>query len=452
MTLFELLPSLRHGLNPHLDRAVWPLSAYVDEIGRLCVGGVAATELAADFGTPTYVVDEEDFRARIRCYHAALPGVELVYCARALLSAAVAGWAAAEGAGIEVCSGGELATALTGEVPPPKIILSGNAKTAAELDDAVAAGVGRIVIDTPNEIGLLAGRVRRRQRVLIRVIPDLDAGAIHGGRLDQKFGFALTDGQAAGAVKRVLGQPWLELVGLHCQLGSQLTDVGPYGDAIRQMIAAMAEVRDRHLVVLTELHLGGGHAVPYRSGDPELNPRALAAVIDAALRSACAEFDYPRPQVVIEPGRSIAARAGITLYRVIAVKRQPDGRTFAAVDGGMNDNPRAALTGANHTVALANRHLPATTTPVTVVGRHCEAGDEIARDVELLADIHPGDLLAVACTGAYHYSMGTSCSLGGRPPLVAVADGTSRELVRRETVADLLARDLGRSGPARSSG
>jgi diaminopimelate decarboxylase len=175
-------------------------------------------------------------------------------------------------------------------------------------------------------------------------------------------------------------------------------------------------------------------------------------VIDAALRSACAEFDYPRPQVVIEPGRAIAARAGITLYRVIAVKRQPDGRTFVAVDGGMNDNPRATLAGANHTVALANRHVPATTAPVTVVGRHCEAGDEIARDVELPTDIHPGDLLAVACTGAYHYSMGASCSLGGRPPLVAVADGTSRELVRRETVADLLARDCGRSGDSRGGG
>src|ERR1700756_4170824 len=173
MTLFELLPSLRHGLNPHLDRAVWPLSAYVDEMGRLCVGEVAVTELAAEFGTPTYVVDEEDFRARIRGYRAALPGVELVYCARALLSAAVAGWAAAASAGIEVCSGGELATALTGEVPPSKIILSGNAKTAAELDDAVAAGVGRIVIDTPHEIGSLAGRGLGCQRVLDRGIPDL---------------------------------------------------------------------------------------------------------------------------------------------------------------------------------------------------------------------------------------------------------------------------------------
>jgi diaminopimelate decarboxylase len=449
MTLFELLPSLRHEVDPHLDRAIWPLSSSVDEMGRLCVGGVAATELAAEFGTPTYVLDEEDFRARIRRYRAALPGVELIYAGRALLSAAVAGWATEEGAGVDVCSGGELATALTGEVPPSNIVLNGNAKSAGELDDAVATGVGRIVIDTPHEIALLAGRVRRRQRVLIRVIPDIDAGAVSAGVVDQKFGFALAGGQAAGGVKRVLGQPWLDLVGLHCQLGSQLADVGLYGEAIRQMMALMAEVRDRHQVVLTELNLGGGHAVPYGPGDPELDPRALGAAIDAALQSACADYGYPRPRIVIGPGRAIAARAGMTLYRVVAVKRQPDGRIVVAVDGGSSDNSRVAPAGTKYTLRLANRHASSATAPVTVVGRHCETGDEIARDVELPADIHPGDLLAVACTGAYHYSMGSSCSLVGRPPLVAVAGGKSRELVRRETVADLLARDRGWSGDSK---
>jgi diaminopimelate decarboxylase len=368
MTLFELLPSLRHEVDPHLDRAIWPLSSSVDEMGRLCVGGVAATELAAEFGTPTYVLDEEDFRARIRRYRAALPGVELIYAGRALLSAAVAGWATEEGAGVDVCSGGELATALTGEVPPSNIVLNGNAKSAGELDDAVATGVGRIVIDTPHEIALLAGRVRRRQRVLIRVIPDIDAGAVSAGVVDQKFGFALAGGQAAGAVKRVLGQPWLDLVGLHCQLGSQLADVGLYGEAIRQMMALMAEVRDRHQVVLTELNLGGGHAVPYGPGDPELDPRALAAAIDAALQSSCADYGYPRPRIAIEPGRAIAARAGMTLYRVVAVKRQPDGRIVVAVDGGSSDNSRVAPAGTKYTLRLANRHASSATAPVTVVG------------------------------------------------------------------------------------
>ena len=439
MTLSELRPPLRRGLISQLDRAIWPLSTRVDELGRLCIGGVAATDIAAEFGTPTYVVDEEDFRARIRCFRAALHGVDVVYAGKALLSAAVAGWAAAEGAGVGVCSGGELATALAGGVSPSKIVLHGDAKTAGDLHEAAAAGVGRIVIDSPSEIALLASRVRR-QRVLVRVIPDLAAG------VDPTFGFALAGGEAAGAVKRVLDQPCLDLVGLHCQLGSQLSDAKVYGAAIQQMIAVLAEVRDRHQVVLGELNLGGGQAVPSISGGSELGLRDLAMVIEAALESACAQHSYPRPRIVIEPGRAIAARAGITLYRVTAAKRQPGGRIFVAVDGGTPDNPRAAVGGSTYTVALANRHRSASLASATIVGRDWQAGREIARDVDLPADIHPGDLLAVACTGAYHHSMGSSRNLGGSPPLVAVAAGQPHELVRRETVADLLARDRGWPG------
>ena len=444
MTLSELRPSLRRGSNSQLDRAIWPLSTRVDELGRLCIGGVAATDIAAEFGTPTYVVDEEDFRARIRCYRAAIPGVDLIYAGKALLSAAVAGWAAAEGAGVGVCSGGELATALAGGVSPSQIILHGDAKTAGDLHEAAAAGVGRIVIDSPSEIALLASRVRR-QRVLVRVIPDLETGGATG-MLDPTFGFALAGGEAAGAVKRVLDQPCLDLVGLHCQLGSQLSDAKLYGAAIQQMMTVLAEVRDRHQVVLTELNLGGGQAVPSISGGPELGLRELAMVIEAALESACAQHSYPRPRTVIEPGRAIATRAGITLYRVTAAKRQPGGRIFVAVDGGTPDNPRATVGGSTYTVALANRHRSASLAPATIVGRDWQAGREIASDVDLPADIHPGDLLAVACTGAYHHSMGSSRNLAGSPPLVAVAAGQPHELVRRETVADLLARDRGWPG------
>jgi diaminopimelate decarboxylase len=444
MTLSELRPPLRRGSNSQLDRAIWPLSTRVDELGRLCIGGVTATDIAAEFGTPTYVVDEEDFRARIRCYRAALPRVDVIYAGKALLSAAVAGWAAAEGAGVGVCSSGELATALAGGVAPSQIILHGDAKTAGDVHEAAAAGVGRIVIDSPSEIALLASRVRR-QRVLVRVITDLETGG-KTGDVDPAFGFALAGGDAAGAVKRVLDQPCLDLVGLHCQLGSQLSDAKLYGAAIRQMVAVLAEVRDRHQVVLSELNLGGGQAVPGISGGPELGLRELALVIEDALESACMQHSYPRPRTVIEPGRAIAARAGITLYRVSAAKRQPGGRIFVAVDGGRPDNPRAAAGGSTYTVALANRHRSASLAPATIVGRDGHAGSEIARDVELPADIHPGDLLAVACTGAYHHSMGSSRNLGGSPPLVAVAAGHPQELVRRETVADLLARDRGWPG------
>ncbi|MFP1153264.1 diaminopimelate decarboxylase [Mycobacterium sherrisii] len=435
MTLFELLPSLRHGLNPHLDRAIWPLSSYIDDLGRLCLGGMPVTEIAAEFGTPAYVLDEEDFRTRLRCYRAALPGIELVYAGKALVSTAVAGWAAAEGAGLAVCSPGELATALTAGVPPSQIVVHGNAKTADELHVAVGSGVGRIVIDSPNEIALLAARVRRRQDVLIRVIPDVD------GQAGAAFGFTLADGRAASAIKRVLNQPWLNLVGLHCHLGGQIADPAPYGTAIRQLVALMADVRDRYGAVLGQLNLGGGHEIPYVSGDPELSPRALAAVIESAVSCACTEFNYPRPQLVIEPGRAIAGRAGLTLYRIVSVKRQPGGPTLVIVDGGLPDNPHETLRRVKHTVALANRHVPTKTTPVTIMGRHGECGEEIARDVALPTDVHPGDLLAMACTGAYHHSMGSTYNMVGRPPLIAVADRQARVLVRRETVADLLSRD-----------
>ena len=444
MTLLELLPSLHQAATPRLDRSIWPLTTHVDE-GRLCVGGVALTEVADEFRTPTYVVDEEDFRQRIRRYRATLPGVEVVYAGKSLLTTAVAHWVAEEGIGLDVCSGGELAIALAGGVDPSRIVMHGNAKTPDELRDAATIGVGRIVVDSPIEIAFLAGRVRRRQQVLLRVIPGID---IHGhpavttGVADQKFGFTLADGHAAAA-KRVLDQPWLDLVGLHCHIGSQVTDAGLYGTAIRRMIAAMAEVRDTHGVVLSELNIGGGHGVPYVCGDRALNLDELANVIDTALTTACAAHRFPRPTVVIEPGRAISARAGVTLYRVLTVKSQPGGRTFVAVDGGMSDNPRVALYGAKYTVVLANRHPVTPTRPVTVVGRHCEAGDEIARDVDLPTDLHPGDLLAVACTGAYHHSMASNYNAVGRPPLVAVREGRTRELVRRETITDLLRRDLG---------
>jgi diaminopimelate decarboxylase len=446
VTLFELLPSLQHAFTPRLDRTIWPLTTHVDDVGRLCIGGVASTEIADEFRTPTYVLDEKDFRHRIRAYRAALPGAEVVYAGKSLMTVAVAQWVADEGIGVDVCSGGELSIALAGGIDPARIIMHGNAKTPDELLDAATVGIGRIVVDSPTEIAFLAGRVRSRQRVLVRVIPDID---IHGHRalttgvVDQKFGFTLAGGQAAGAVRRVLDQPSLDLVGLHCHLGSQIADPHYYDEAIRRVVTAMADVRDNHGVVLRELNIGGGHGVRYVSGDPALDLGEFADVIDRALESACADLRFPRPTMVIEPGRAISARAGVTLYRVLTVKCQPGGRTFVAADGGMSDNPRVALYGAKYTVALANRHPIGPTKPVTVVGRHCEAGDEIARDVDLPTDIHPGDLLAVACTGAYHHSMASNYNMVGRPPLVAVADGRVRELIRRETISDLLSRDSG---------
>jgi diaminopimelate decarboxylase len=446
MTLLDILPSLQHASHPRIDPAIWPVTTHVNAEGLLCVGGVPLTEVADEFRTPAYVLDEADFRYRAHQYRSALPGTEIVYAGKSLLTTAVARWVAEEGLGLDVCSGGELATALAGGVDPARIVMHGNAKSPDELADAVAVGVGRIVVDSDIEIAFLAGQVCRPQRVLVRVAPDID---IHGhpavttGVTDQKFGFALSGGHADEAVRRILGQPMLELVGLHCHIGSQVTDASLYGEAIRRMIAAMADIRTRHGVLLGELNIGGGHGVPYVTGDSGLNVGELADVIDDALDAGCAAERFPRPTIVVEPGRAISARAGVTLYRVVSVKTQPGGRTFVAVDGGMSDNPRVALYGAKYSVALANRHPLGPTQLVTVVGRHCESGDEIARDVELPTDLHPGELLAVACTGAYHHSMASSYNLVGRPPVVAVRGGRTRQLVRRETIADLLSRDCG---------
>ncbi|WAC92673.1 diaminopimelate decarboxylase [Mycobacterium sp. Aquia_213] len=446
MTLLDMLPSIGRAAPRRLDPAIWPVTTHSDEEGRLCIGDIPLSDIADEFHTPTYVIDETDFRYRARRYRKVLRGVEIVYAGKSLLTTAVARWAREEGLGVDVCSAGELAVALAGGVDPARIIMHGNAKSPDELQDAVNAGVGRIVLDSCIEIAYLAGCARKSQPVLIRVTPDID---IHGHRAvttgisDQKFGFTLAEDHAAEAVKRVLAHPILDLVGLHCHIGSQVTDPALYGEAIHRMIAAMADIRARHGVILTELNIGGGHAIPYIPSDRELNIDDLAVVIEDALDEACAAEHFPRPTLVVEPGRAISGRAGVTLYRVCSVKTQPGGRTFVAVDGGMSDNPRVSLYGAQYTVTLANRHSVGPKQRVTVAGRHCEAGDEIARDIELPVDLHPGDLLAVACTGSYHHSMASNYNMVCRPPLVAVKDGRVRQLIRRETVADLLSRDCG---------
>ena len=286
VTIFEILPSLRHAATPRIDRAIWPLTARVDELGQLCVGEMPLTEIADEFGTPTYVIDEADFRHRIRRYRAALPEVRLVYAGKALLSTAVAQWVAEEGGGLGVYSGGELATALVAGVVPNQIVMHGNATTSGELRRAANVRVGRIVVDSPTQVALLATGVRQPQAVQVRITPNM----------------ALIDGNAAGTVERILDQPLLYLVGLHCDIGSQVTDASLYGEVIRQMVPLMADVRARHGVLLTELNIGGGHGVPYVSGDAELDLDALRDFIDDALDASCAVQRFPRPTIVYRAG------------------------------------------------------------------------------------------------------------------------------------------------------
>lgn len=436
------------GVLPLLPHDPWPSSARPQPDGDLLVGGVSLAGIARRFGTPAYVLDEDDVRRRCRAFTAALPGGRVAYAGKAFLCRAMADWVRTEGLDLDVCSGGELAIARSVGFPGERIVFHGNAKTPQELREAVEYGVGRIVIDNLAEIARLAMLTPpgRRQGVLLRVVPDVDAGAhpaVRTGGEDQKFGLSLASGDAAMAVARILGQPELRLLGLHCHIGSQITEVEPYERAARVMVTQLARIRDTHGVVLPELDLGGGFGIAYLEGDDALDPRRLGPALRRTVEERCAGLGLAVPRLAIEPGRAIAGPAGVTVYRVIAVKRTLT-RTFVSVDGGMSDNPRPSLYQAAYTIrAVGRRHAPATRR-VTLAGHHCEAGDVIAEDLPLPADLRAGDLLAIAATGAYHHAMASTYNLTCRPPVIVVAGGRARPVVRRERPDDLMRRDVGR--------
>jgi diaminopimelate decarboxylase len=444
VTLANLIPSLRGLVQSRLEPGIWPRSTQTTSTGDLLVSGVSLTELAARFGTPTYVLDQAEVRRRCKAYHAALPEAEIAFAAKALPCRAVLRWIAEENMSLDVCSAGELAVARSVDFPAQRILMHGNVKTPEDLKAALAYGVGRIVLDSFDEIEQLASLASYRQQVMIRVTPAVDAHAhqsLATGVEDQKFGFSLASGAATEAVRRVLAHPNLELVGLHCHIGSQITRVASFEIAARKMVGLMAAIRDEHGIQLRQLDMGGGHAVPYLEGESDFDLTGYATRLRVALHDECGTRRLPVPDLTIEPGRATVAPAGVTLYRVVTVKR--GSRVFVAVDGGMSDNARPALYGARYTVRMVGRVPSAPLHRVTVVGRHCEAGDVLAADVMLPEDIHAGDLLAVPCSGAYHYSLASNYNMVGRPPVVGVAGGASAVLVRRETEDDVLARDIG---------
>ncbi|WP_432584779.1 diaminopimelate decarboxylase [Streptomyces sp. HD1123-B1] len=429
------------------DLSVWPASATESHPDDLAVGGVPLARVADRFGTPVYVLDEAEVRDRCRTYRDTFPEAEVLYAAKAFLCRAMIHWMDEEGLGIDVCSAGELELAVTTGFPPERIVLHGNAKSPQDLETALRLRVGRIVIDSPSEIARLAAAVGPdgHQKVMVRVVPGISAGGhekIRTGTEDQKFGLSISDGYAQHAIARILKQPQLELTGLHCHLGSQITSVKPYLAAVRRVIGLMARLHEQHGLVLPELDLGGGHGIAYRPGEPALDLTTLARKVRAELIEACATAGLTVPRLIIEPGRAIAGPAGIALYRVLTVKRTGE-HTYVAVDGGMSDNPRPALYGVRYAPRLVGRCGSPAQAPVTVVGRHCEAGDVLATDVALPEDIRPGDLLAIPVAGAYHLSMASGYNLVGRPPVVAVRDGHARLLVRRESLDDIRSRDVG---------
>ncbi|MFF4548873.1 diaminopimelate decarboxylase [Streptomyces sp. NPDC001406] len=429
------------------ELSVWPASTTEPRPGDLAVGGVPLAEVADRFGTPVYVLDETEVRERCRTYRHVFPEAEVLYAAKAFLCRAMVHWTEEEGLGLDVCSAGELELAVTTGFPPERIVLHGNAKSPGDLETALRLGVGRIVIDSPSEIARLAAAVgpEGHQKVMVRVVPGISAGGhdkIRTGTEDQKFGLSIRDGYAQHAITRILDQPQLELTGLHCHLGSQIISVKPYLAAVRRMVGLMARLHEQHGLVLSELDLGGGHGIAYRPGEEALDLTMLASKVCDELTGACAAAGIPVPRLIIEPGRAIAGPAGIALYHVLAVKRTGD-HIFVAVDGGMSDNPRPALYGVRYAPRLIGRPSAAPLARVTVVGRHCEAGDVLATDVELPDDVRPGDLLAVPVAGAYHLSMASGYNLVGRPPVAAVCAGRARLLVRRESLDDIRSRDVG---------
>ncbi|MFV2119316.1 diaminopimelate decarboxylase [Streptomyces sp. Act-28] len=450
----DVLPEGHYSAPPadlnHLDEKVWARTVRRGDDGVLTVGGIPVTSLAEEFGTPAYVLDESDFRARCRAWADAFgEDADVFYAGKAFLSRAVVRWLHEEGLNLDVCSGGELATALSAGMPAERIAFHGNNKSAEEIRRAVEAGVGRIVVDSFQEIVRVAHAAQalgRRQRVQIRVTVGVEAHThefIATAHEDQKFGIALAGGQAAEAVRRALRLDGLELVGIHSHIGSQIFDMAGFEVAARRVVSLLAEVRDEHGVELPEIDLGGGLGIAYTSDDDPREPHEIAKALREIVGRECEAAGLAVPRISVEPGRAIVGPTAFTVYEVGTVKPLEGLRTYVSVDGGMSDNIRTALYDAEYSVALVSRRSEAEPMLSRVVGKHCESGDVVVRDAFLPADLAPGDLIAVPATGAYCRSMASNYNHVLRPPVVAVADGTARVIVRRETEEDLLRLDVG---------
>ncbi|MGH3841664.1 MAG: diaminopimelate decarboxylase [Pseudonocardiaceae bacterium] len=440
-----------------LHPAVWPRGAHRGEDGAVRLAGVEVGELAEAYGTPLFVVDEADFRARCAEHAAAFSAPQRVhYAAKAFLCSEIARWVAQEGLSLDVCTGPELALARHAGFPAQRIAMHGNNKSTAELAAAVEAGVGVVVLDSFLEIARLDDVARRAgmvQPVLVRATVGVEAHThefIATAHEDQKFGFSLATGDAAEAVRRVLKLPGLRLVGLHSHIGSQIFDADGFELAAHRMVGLLAAIRDEHgpdaLADATILDLGGGLGIAYTAEDDPPRPATLATHLRAIVDARCRAEGMPTPELVVEPGRAIVGPGTITLYEVGTLKdvtlAASTRRRYVSVDGGMSDNVRTALYDASYDCRLVSRCSEAPATLSRVVGKHCESGDVVVRDCWLPDDLAPGDLVAVAGTGAYCYSMSSRYNMLPRPAVVAVRESTHRLLLRRETMADLLSLEM----------
>jgi diaminopimelate decarboxylase len=436
---------------------IWPRNLSRGSDGVVDVAGVAVTDLAEQFGTPLFVIDEDDFRGRCREMAAAFGGgANVHYAAKAFLCTEIARWVADEGLSLDVASGGELAVALHAGFPAGRIALHGNNKSIDELTQAVRAGIGYVVVDSMTEIDRLesvAAETGIVQNVMVRVTVGVEAHTheyIATAHEDQKFGLSLAAGDAMKAVRRVFAAEHLRLVGLHSHIGSQIFDVGGFELAARRVIGLLrdivAEFGVEKTAQISTVDLGGGLGISYVAGDDPPPVAELAAKLETIVRNESAAVGLPVPRLVVEPGRAIAGPGTVTVYEVGTVKdvviSAGTHRRYVSVDGGMSDNIRTSLYGAEYDVRLASRASSAAPTLARIVGKHCESGDIVVQDAWVPDDTVPGDLLAVAATGAYCYSMSSRYNLIGRPAVVAVRAGRARLVLRRETVDDLLSLEV----------
>ena len=433
-------------------------SSHVKTGAELTISSISATDLAKEFGTPAFIMDEADFRDRAAAWNTALNNAfesnagTVYYAAKAFICVEVARWIKDIGIGIDVCTGGELAVALKGGIDPAKIEVHGNNKSVAEIDKAVAAGVGTIVIDSLYEIERVAAAAAKQgvvQKVLLRLTPGIEAHtheSIATAHEDVKFGFSIASGAAWNAITQVRKHSSLELRGFHAHIGSQIFENDSFEISAQRLIELLAKYRDEYSAELPELDLGGGYGIAYLPEEISLDPASTLNDLASVVSAQCAAHKLSIPRISIEPGRAIVGPTMFTLYEVGTVKdvTLENGaiRRYVSVDGGMSDNLRPALYDAQYFAALANRTSSALKVSSRIVGKHCETGDIVIREIDLENDIVPGDLLATPATGAYGRSMATNYNHVPRPPVIAVKDGKARVILRRETEADLLGLDI----------
>ena len=427
-----------------------------DISGELSIAGCTASALVKEFGSPLFVIDEADFFLRANAWKSALKESfsdgKLYYAAKSFISIEVAKWLKALDLNLDVCTGGELAVALAADFPTDRIEFHGNNKSVAELEMAVSAGVGTIVIDSFIEIERIAQIAKsagKIQNVYIRLTPGIQAHThefISTAHEDVKFGFSIASGAAIAAVEKTLTHKSLNLIGVHCHIGSQIFEVAGFTMAAQRLVATLAEIKEKFGTELPELNIGGGYGIAYTTQESAISPQDVLPALAKVIKEECARFKLALPIISIEPGRAIVGPTTTTIYEVGTTKSVTleDGtnRNYISVDGGMSDNIRPALYGAKFSAFLANRASTSEKISSRIVGKHCETGDILILNIDLAADIAPGDLLAFPATGAYGRSMASNYNHIPRPAVVAVKDGAARTILRRENQADLLALEV----------